>query len=238
METWATDIRNSYLEAFTSEKVCIRAGPEFGDLKGHLLIIYKVLYGLKTSAKAFGQLIQDYLLELEFVPSLAEESIYMRKCPNSDDHYEYIATYVNNLAIIMKDSQSLIDQLKAASYKFKLKGSGPLNFHLGCRFSRDNDGTLYMNPGKYIDMIEAYKQNFGVKPNMKHRSPLQKDDHPKLDTTPFLDEEGKEIYQSLIGCGQYNISVGRFDMQLAMMLLSRYCTAPREEYLERVKRIY
>ena len=48
-----------------------------------------------------------------------------------------------------------------------------------------------MDPGKYIDqIIEAYKQHFGVKPNMKHRSSLQKGYHPELDTTPLLDEEG------------------------------------------------
>ena len=204
MEPWATDIGNAYLEALTSEKVCIRAGPEFGDLEGHLLIIYKALYGLKTSGKAFGQLLQECLLKLGFAPSLVEASIYMRKCPTDGaDHYEYIVMYVDNLAIIMKDPQSLIDQLTAAPYHFKLKGSGPLNFHLGYGFSHDNDGTLYMNPGKYIDrMIKTYEQHFEVKPDMKHRSPLQRGDHPKLDTKPFLDEEGKEIYQSLIGCGQ------------------------------------
>ena len=95
-----------------------------------------------------------------------------------------------------------------------------------------------MDPGKYIDqMIETYERHFGVKTDMKHRSSLQKGDHPKLDTTPF-DEEGKEIYQSLIGCGQWNISIGRFDIQSAMMLMSRYCTAPREGHLERIKQIY
>ena len=73
---------------------------------------------------------------------------------------------------------------------------------------------------------------------MKHRSPLQKYDHPELDTTPFLDKDGKEIYQSLIGCGQWNISMGRFDTQSALMSMSRYRTAPREGHLERVKRIY
>ena len=57
IEPGTTDIDNAYLEALTSEKVCIRAGPEFGDLEGHLLIIYKVLYGLKTSGKVFGQLL-------------------------------------------------------------------------------------------------------------------------------------------------------------------------------------
>ena len=194
MEPWATDIGNAYLEALTSEKVCIRAGPEFGDLEGHLLIIYKALYGLKTSGKAFGQLLQECLRDLGFVPSLAEGSIFMRKCPTADC-YEYVATYVDDLAIIMKDPQSLIDQLTAAPYNFKLKGSGPLNFHLGCGFHQDTSGTLCMDPGKYIDrMMESYEQHFGVKPDKKHRSPLQKGYHPEVDTTPFLNEEGKMIY--------------------------------------------
>ena len=61
MVPWATDIGNAYLEAVTSEKVCIRAGPEFGELEGHLLIIYKVLYRLRLSGKLFGQLLQKCL---------------------------------------------------------------------------------------------------------------------------------------------------------------------------------
>ena len=49
MVPWTTDIGNAYLETKTSEKVCIRAGPEFGELEGHLLIIFKALYGLCLS---------------------------------------------------------------------------------------------------------------------------------------------------------------------------------------------
>ena len=47
LDTCATDIGNAYLEAETKEKVCIIAGKEFGPLSGHLLIIKKVLYGLR-----------------------------------------------------------------------------------------------------------------------------------------------------------------------------------------------
>ena len=91
-------------------------------------------------------------MDLGFVPSLAKASIYMRKClADGANHYEYIATYIDDLAVIMKDPQSCIDQLTAAPYHFKLKGSGPLNFYLGCGFSQDNDDFLYMDPGKYID---------------------------------------------------------------------------------------
>ena len=43
------NVGNAYLEAVTMEKVCFIAGPEFGDHQGHTLIIYKALYGLKSS---------------------------------------------------------------------------------------------------------------------------------------------------------------------------------------------
>jgi len=49
LEVWATDVGVAYLESYTQEKVCIIAGPEFGDRQGHTLAICKTLYGLKSS---------------------------------------------------------------------------------------------------------------------------------------------------------------------------------------------
>jgi hypothetical protein len=46
LDLWATDIGNAYLEARMSELLFIVAGPEFGDLEGHMLVICKTLYGL------------------------------------------------------------------------------------------------------------------------------------------------------------------------------------------------
>ena len=92
--------------------------------------------------------------------SLAELTIYIRKYPTSD-HYEYVAMYVDDLCVIMKGPQSLLDQLMAPQYNFKLKGFRELAFHLGCGFNRDSTSTLCMDPGKYIDrMEEIYVQHF------------------------------------------------------------------------------
>ena len=52
MEPWATDISSAYHEAYTTEKVCIRAGPEFNELEGHLLIIIKALYNVGSDLAA------------------------------------------------------------------------------------------------------------------------------------------------------------------------------------------
>ena len=125
-----------------------------------------------TKGNTFGQMLQECLLDLGFVPSLDEPVIYMRSYSTAD-HYKYIATYVDDLAILIKDSQAFINQLEATPYNFKLKESGFLNFHLGYRFKRDTTGTLCIDPGKYIDqMEEAFIQHFGIKPVQKHRSLL------------------------------------------------------------------
>ena len=72
-------------------------------------------------------MLQEYLLEIGFEPSFAELSISMRKCPTAD-HYEYIATYVDKLALIMIYPKTFIAQLESAPYNFKLRGSRPLKF--------------------------------------------------------------------------------------------------------------
>ncbi len=55
LETWATDIGNACLEAETSEKVFIVAGPEFGLLKEHALVMFKALHGLRSSGLRWSE---------------------------------------------------------------------------------------------------------------------------------------------------------------------------------------
>ena len=162
----------------------------------------------------------------------------MRKCPTAD-HYEYVATYVDNLYMITKDPQSLLDQLMAPQYNFRLKGSGELVFHLGCGFNCDKTGTLYMDPMKYIDPMEkAYVQHFNTKPVQRHRSPLQEGNHLELDASPFMYDEENKAYLSLAGSNQWSISIGKFDIQSAIMTISKFCSAPRRGHLDQMRRNY
>ena len=75
LEIWGTDIGNAYLVSYTSEKVCFTAGAEFGELEGHLLIIVRALYGLKSSGRCWHDRLFEVLRELGFVPSKAEADI-------------------------------------------------------------------------------------------------------------------------------------------------------------------
>ena len=234
IETWSTDISSPYLEAYTAEKVCIIAGPEFGDLQGHVLVIVKALYGLKSSGARWHDRLADALMSEGFTSCKAEPDIWLR--PNGDT-YEYVAVYVDDLALALKEPLNFIESLKE-KYKFKFKGTGPLTFHLGADFDRDPDGTLVMRPKKYIErMVQSYERMFGEKPNRNVYSPLEKGDHPELDTSEMLDLDGIQKYQSIIGSIQWAVSLGRIDINTAVMTMSGFRAAPRRGHLERVRRI-
>jgi hypothetical protein len=93
-----------------------------------------------------------------FFSSKAEPDIWMR--PNGDA-YEYTGAYVDDLAIIARNPQEIVDVLMM-KHKFKLKGMGPIKFHLGMDFFRDSDGVMCIAPKKYIEkMMASYEQFFG-----------------------------------------------------------------------------
>jgi hypothetical protein len=235
VHAWATDIGNAYLEAKTDEKVYIIAGPEFGELEGHILIVHKALYGLRSSGARWHDTFADCMRELQFSPCKAEPDIWMRE---NSGIYEYIAVYVDDLAIAVRNPQEFVDAL-ATKFKFKLKGTGPISFHLGMNFTRDKDNTLCISPLKYIEkMVASYERMFGEQPKQNVTSPLEKGDHPELDTSELLDSQGISMYQSLIGALQWVITIGRFDVHTAVMTLSGFRVAPRRGHLERVRRIY
>ena len=139
-------------------------------------------------------------LRLEgFQPCLAEPDIWL--CQNGEI-YEYVGVYVDDLVFAIKDPEHFVELLKK-KHGFKLKGTGTLEHYLGADFERDDDGTLAMSPKKYIErMMFNYEKMFGDLPSMNVQSPLEHGDHPELDESELLDDEGVEKYQSLIGLQQ------------------------------------
>ena len=105
----AADIGTAFLYGITKEKAYIIAGKEFGPMQGKRLVIYKGLYGLRSSAARFHEHLAANIRKLGFVPSKVDPDLYLRK---KGDYYEMIATYVDDLLIWSKDPMSLIDLFK------------------------------------------------------------------------------------------------------------------------------
>jgi hypothetical protein len=146
--------------------------------------------------------------------------------------------YVDDLAIVTRNPQELVNVLQT-QHKFKLKGTGPIMFHLGMDFFCDSDGVMCIATKKYVEkMMASFEQFFGCKPSQKFTSPLEKGNHSEVDTSAFLDSKETQQYQSLIGAMQWAVSIGRLDITTAVMTLSGFCAMPRRGHLDRVKRVY
>ena len=128
LEIWGADVGNAYLEAYTDEKLCVMAGPEFKELQGHLLIMVKALYGTRSGGARWHDRLFDILQELKFKPSKADPDVWMRPEPGGTC-YEYTAVYVDDLAIAAKDPQAFCNELKK-KYNLKTRVSDPLNIIL------------------------------------------------------------------------------------------------------------
>jgi Reverse transcriptase (RNA-dependent DNA polymerase) len=83
LQIWATDISNAYLDAYTSEKLYVIAIPEVKDRDGHIVIIRKAFYDLRSSGAIWHDRVADCVRELGFFPCKEEPDIWMRQKENN-----------------------------------------------------------------------------------------------------------------------------------------------------------
>ena len=152
--------------------------------------------------------------------------------------YEYIAVYVDDLCIAA-ESPSVNIQIFKSKYHLKVKGDGKLTYHLGADYFEDPDGTFVSQPKKYIDKLaDTYKRLFTEDPPKGYKTPLDKNDHPELDTSEILQGVMAVKYLTMVGQLQWLVTLGRFDIHAQVATMSRFQAAPRQGHMDRLKKIY
>ena len=256
LDVCAADVSTAFLYGKTKEKVYVIAGEEFGEHKGKRMLIDKGLYGLASSAARFHDELSSTLRKLGFVPSKADYDLWMRKV---DDHYEYIATWVDDLLVFSKKPMEIIDQIKDI---YDLKGVGSPEYYLGSDYlTVPNDNQL--NGTATIDneekdknlsplwLKEGIKTTFSARTYIKNTierlekmigrefpefdSPMSESIHPEIDNTNILDPERHSHFRSLVGCANWLVILGRFDIAYAANTFSRF---PRIGHLKGMIRVF
>src|SRR6476620_9593700 len=103
------DIGNAYLKAFTKEKVYFVAGPEFGERAGHILVIVKALYGLRTSGLRFHKRLADALRAEDWKPLYCNADLWIK---DVGELYDYLCVWVNDLLCIADNPEAFFDMLE------------------------------------------------------------------------------------------------------------------------------
>ena len=71
-------------------------------------------------------------------------------------------------------------------------------------------------------MMTAYQQMFRKAPKTTVPYPLEKGDHPGLNTSDLLGPDAIQKYQSLIGALKCVLSIGRLNITTAVMSMSSF----------------
>jgi hypothetical protein len=238
LDICTTDIGNTYLTAPIMEKCYVVAGDEFGpNLKGRTLKIVRALYGLKSSGAAFRLHLALTLREsLHFMACQADPDVWMHHANkvNSTPYYEYILVYVDDVMVILGNPDGIIASL---CNHFLLKevvsnpGKEPDRYLVGAMIGKYQFAhglvAWYMSANDYLSKaIPAVEEGCDDKLYKKHKSPLPPDYHPKVDTSPLLDDYGTSLYASYIGILQWATDLGCIDLAHSVSLMSHFRTAP------------
>ena len=141
-----------------------------------------------------------------FKPSKADYDLWIK---NKGDHYEYVATYVDDILVFSRDPMKIIKEVQR---KFELKGIGRPEYYLGGNFHTIRDIDLKEvgddQKGHHLSskwLKENVRTAFSAKKYVQQsvdklekmmgyhfgtpKSPMAEALHPEVDESPFLDAE-------------------------------------------------
>ena len=68
-------------------------------------------------------------------------------------------------------------------------------------------------------------------------SPWEKGNHPELETSKYLCQDGIQKHKYLIGAIKWDVSLGRLDVNATVMTLASFRAKPREGNVDRARRV-
>ena len=250
LEVLSADIGNAYINAPCRERIWCEAGLEFGsDIQGTVLIIERALYGLKSSAAAWRNMLAQTMLDLGFKSCVADNDVWMkpRTKENGLEYYEYVLIYVDDILCFSEKPKEVMDSL---SRLYRLKdGSVQIpDRYLGAEILRYQvlDGrTVWAMRGreylKYsIKIVESDNEEILNKGGLtlKYKTPMEQNYKPEVDITPLLTPKMITRYQSYIGILRWAIELGRIDIHYEVSRLSSYNAQPREGHYKAILRVF
>ncbi len=240
LQVCAGDVGNAFLYGKTNENVFIIAGPEFGpEVEGKRLIIDKSLYGLKSSAARFHEHLSVTLKKMGYRPTKADPDLWYTIV---DDHYEYIARFVDDVISFSKDPMKVMEELKT---HYVMKGVGKPQYYLGGdvielgeEWEKQDIGSAFSAETYIANCLPKQAAMCGLTQFTKAHVPFSDTYYPELDESPLCSPLDITKYKSLLGSGNWIITLGRFDIAFSISSLSRYSMAPRYGHLEALKQVF
>lgn len=140
----ACNVGNAYLNAPCREKIWFVAGPEFGLRQGTVIKVVRALNGLNSSGASWRAMFNTSILDMGFVPTVADPDVYRRENAKDDGfrYYEYILVYVDDVLIVSHAPNTHLERIQAV-YELNPSSVGPPTRYLGLTYARRLDPGIH-----------------------------------------------------------------------------------------------
>jgi hypothetical protein len=124
------DVSNAFLHGFLAEDVYMQHPPGFEDVRypSHVCKLQRSLYGLKQSSHAWYARLSELLLQLGFIASKADTSLFIFLRGGVQI---FMLVYVNDIVIADSTLEAVDRLVQSLSESFPIKDMGWLEYFLG-----------------------------------------------------------------------------------------------------------
>ncbi len=232
------DVVVAFLNATLEEEIYMRAPDGMECPEGKVLRLLKSLYGLKQAPRNWNTDITLFLVTtLSFRRCIIDPCIYVK---GEGDHLLIIVLYVDDMIIAGADEQDIVEFKRAISTKYNMSDLGELEFVLGMKVTRLEDGSLTLSHERYAtDVVTRFglqHSHCTAKTPMEQGLKLSKAEAE--DMTPaqqqWVDQFG---YKEKIGSLMYLAVCTRPDISYAVSCTARFMSKPTTAACQAVTRI-
>ena len=229
--------KNVYLEQFEGYEAAGRPRSEW------VLRLKKAIYGLKQSPLLWYKTLKAALVSLGYTPLSGCACVFFKYATSgrnpasqkqSVDSLVILMVFVDDVAILTKDPNTMDTAKHELHSKFKFTDQGRVRNHLGLVYDYDFDSpvrTLKCSNVSYIDkMLERFE--------LEYCHPVATPYAPNARTQDSAPFPHLLLYQEAVGALMWAAVSWRWDIATAVGLVARKVSAPTYADWHVVKRIF
>ena len=104
--------------------------------------------------------------------------------------------------------------------------------HLSQKWLKEGIKTAFSAQTHVEQSLGKSEQMMNVESFPLFKSPMMDGSHPELHDSPMLNALDHSKFRSLIGCANWLVTLGRFDIAYSVNAFSRFSMAPRQGHLD------
>ena len=223
------DVVTAFLNGYLDEDIYMEQPPGYVKPGTENMVCHlkRSLYGLKQSPRCWNILLCEFLLELGFRQCKTDNCVFIM-----NDPFIMLCVYVDDLVLMATCDRDMSDLKEKLCQRFKMSDLGLIHHILGITVI-ETDGAMLLSQQSYIEkVVTKFNMN-----DAKHVAT------PADVNVVLCKDDGiskpvdAKLFQSLIGSLLFAAIATRPDIQLAVGIVSRYCSQPNQSHLTAAKRI-